>query len=55
MNNTNSDNQSITTSKKPIKICIWNARTIFQAGEINNVIAEMNGLKIDVIGISLMR
>jgi len=49
------DNQSIKVSKKPIKLCTWNVRTMFKAGKINNAIAEMNRLKIDIMGISEMR
>jgi len=51
----NNDNQSIKISKKPIKICTWNVRTIFHVGKINKVIVEMNRLEIDVIGIREMR
>jgi hypothetical protein len=49
------NNQSIKVSKKPIKLCTWNVRTMFQAGKINNAIAEMNRFEIDIMGISEIR
>lgn len=49
------DNQSIKVSKKPIKLFTWKVRTMFQAGKINNAIAEMDRLEIDIMGISEMR
>jgi len=38
------DNQSIKVSKKPIKLCTWNVKTMFQAGKNNKAIAEINRL-----------
>lgn len=47
--------KAIQVSKKSIQLCTWNVRIIFQAEKINNVIAEMNRPKIDIIGISKIR
>lgn len=47
--------QDINISKEPIKICTWNVRTMYKAGKINNAVAEIIRLRIDMMGISEMR
>jgi len=49
------DEQSTNISKEPIKICTWNVRIMYKAEKINNAIAEMDILKIDIMEISEMR
>ena len=47
----NSDPPQATTVDKIIKIGTWNARTLFVAGQLENVKQEMKRLDIDVLGI----
>lgn len=41
--------------KQTRRIATWNVRTTLQKGKINNVINEMNRMRLDVLGISEMR
>ena len=37
------------------KIGCWNVRSLYQTGKLNNLLMEMNELKIDIMGISEVR
>lgn len=47
--------QDFNLSKEPIRICTWNVRTMYKAEKINNELAEVVRLRIDIMGISEMR
>jgi len=47
--------QNINLLKEPIKICTWNVRTMYKVRKINNSIAEMVRLRIDMMGINEIR
>ena len=38
--------------KQTRRISTWNVRTMLQKGKINNLINEMNQMRLDVLGIS---
>lgn len=46
-----SDERFLKTKKKLLKVGTWNVRTLYQAGKLDNVIKEMDHMKIDILGL----
>ena len=53
------DRQSATASQrqklKTLRISAWNVRTLYQKGKLNNVVHEIERIKIDILGIAEVR
>ena len=43
--------QVTVQNKDTIKIGVWNVRTLYQCGKIENVIQEMKHLKVNIMGV----
>ena len=43
-----SDKSFLETRKTLLKIGTWNVKTLFQAGKLDNVVMEMEHMKIDI-------
>nr|XP_027207168.1 craniofacial development protein 2-like [Penaeus vannamei] len=43
------------SNRKPIRISVWNVRTLFRKGQLNNVLREMERLDISVLGLCEVR
>ena len=40
---------------KTTRIAVWNVRTLFQAGKLDNVLAEVDNLKVNCLGLCEVR
>ena len=47
-----SDSAALKTQDRNLVIATWNARTLYQAGKLDNAIQEMKKMKIDILGIA---
>lgn len=50
-----SDNASLRTRKRALKVGTWNVRSLYMKGKYHNVIQEMKELEVDMLGISEVR
>ena len=55
---------TVAKSKKSIRkrwkksttyIALWNVRTLFQKGKVDNIVMEMNRMKLKILGLAEMR
>ena len=51
------DRQQATARKlkEPLRIAIWNVRSLLQKGKLDNIKQEMERLKINILGLSEVR
>ena len=47
-----SDNAVLKTRDEIFNFGIWNGRTLYKSGELDNVIKEMKRMNIDIMGLS---
>ena len=47
--------KKLKKKQNKIKIATWNAKTLYQKGKLDNVIQEMERMKINMLGIAEMR
>ena len=46
---------ALKTRGRILKIATWNVRTLYQAGKFDNILQEMDRLKLDILGLSETR
>lgn len=46
-----SDRHQATAQKQHLRIGTWNVRTLYKAGQLENVAQEMNRAKLDILGL----
>ena len=47
-----SDSAKLKTRDRCLKLGTWNVRTLYQAGKLDNLIQEMENMRLDILGIS---
>ena len=47
--------QETVNSSRLLKVATWNVRSLYRAGSMNNVMREMERMKIDILGLSEVR
>ena len=49
---TPSDSAKLKTRNRCLKLGTWNVRTLYQAGKLDNLIQEMESMRLDILGIA---
>jgi hypothetical protein len=50
-----SDDRQLKTRRKELRIGTWNVRTLYKAGQYENLLSEMSALNLDILGIAETR